>query len=207
MDLDETLVHSGFNPFTRKSDVTLNITVEGRNHVINVLKRPFVDEFLKEMSEIFEIIVFTASISEYASALLDQLDKNHYFSRRLYRQDCSFNKGLYIKDLKVIGKDLKDLIIIDNNPVSYAVNEDNGIPILTWYNDLNDRELLKLIPLLKYLSNVDDVRPIIRRIVNRRTNEVDFYLVENIINNKNDENQKFQNNVYNINNNNLNNDF
>ena len=206
LDLDETLVHSGFNPFTRKSDVTLNINVDGRNHVINVLKRPYVDEFLKEMSEIFEIIVFTASISEYASALLDKLDRNHYFSKRLYRQDCIFNKGLYIKDLKIIGKDLKDLIIIDNNPVSYAVNEDNGIPILTWYDDLNDKELLKLIPLLKYLSNVDDVRPIIRLIVNRRTNEVDYNVVNSIINDKNYENDIYKNNLNN-NNNNLSNEF
>ena len=188
LDLDETLVHSGFNPFTRKSDITLTIYLDGREHVINVLKRPHVDEFLREISKYYEIIVFTASISEYASPLLDQLDKNNYFSGRLFRQDCSFNHGLYIKDLRRIGKDLKDMIIIDNNPVSYAVNEDNGIPILTWYDDLTDKELIKLLPLLKYLADVDDVRPVINQIVNRRTNEVDFYMVNNIINNKKYEN-------------------
>ena len=192
LDLDETLVHSGFNPFTRKSDIMLTINVDGKNHNINVLKRPYVDEFLKEMSKIFEIVTFTASISEYAAEVLNHLDKNHYFTKRLFRQDCVFDRGLYIKDLKILGKDLKDLIIIDNNPVSYAFNEDNGIPILTWYDDLNDNELLKLVPLLKFLSKVDDVRPFIRRIVNRRTNEVDFYLVNNIINNKNNENDKLE---------------
>ena len=61
------------------------IEVFDDDNIVNVLKRPFVDEFLKEMAELFEIIVFTASIAEYASPLLDQLDKNHYFSRRLYR--------------------------------------------------------------------------------------------------------------------------
>jgi len=188
LDLDETLVHSGFNPFTRKSDITLTIYLDGKEHVINVLKRPHVDEFLREISEYYEIIVFTASISEYASPLLDQLDKNNYVSGRLFRQDCSFNHGLYIKDLRRIGKDLKDMIIIDNNPVSYAVNEDNGIPILTWYDDLTDKELIKLLPLLKYLADVDDVRPVINQIVNKRTNEVDFYMVNNIINNKKYEN-------------------
>jgi len=199
LDLDETLVHSGFNPFRRKSDLTLTINIDGRNHIINVLKRPYVDEFLKEISKYYEIIIFTASIAEYASPLLDKLDRNNYCSKRLFRQDCLFNHGLYIKDLKIIGKDLKDMIIIDNNPVSYAVNEDNGIPILTWYDDLNDNELYKLLPLLKYLSNVDDVRPIIKQIVNRKTNEVDFYLVNKIINNKNYENNIFKNNLYNNN--------
>ena len=204
LDLDETLVHSGFNPFTRKSDITLTIYLDGREHVINVLKRPHVDEFLREISEYYEIIVFTASISEYASPLLDQLDKNNYFSGRLFRQDCSFNHGLYIKDLRRIGKDLKDMIIIDNNPVSYAVNEDNGIPILTWYDDLTDNELMKLLPLLKYLAEVDDVRPVINQIVNRRTNEVDFYMVNNIINSKKYENGLNRNSPINNNNNQIN---
>lgn len=200
LDLDETLVHSGFNPFTRKSDINLIINIEGRDHVINVLKRPHLDEFLKEISEYYEIIVFTASVSEYASPLLDKLDKNNYLSGRLFRQDCLFNQGLYIKDIKIIGKHLKDMIIIDNNPISYADNEDNGIPILTWYDDLNDNELIKLIPLLKYLSTVNDVRPIIRQIVNRQTNEVDFHIVSKIINNKIYENEMVNNNLYNQNN-------
>ena len=104
LDLDETLVHSGFNPFTRKSDINLIINIDGRDHVINVLKRPHLDEFLKEISEYYDIIVFTASVSEYASPLLDKLDQNNYLSGRLFRQDCLFNQGLYIKDLKRIGK-------------------------------------------------------------------------------------------------------
>ena len=49
LDLDETLVHSSFNPFSRRSDITLTINIDGRNHIVNVLKRPYVDEFLKEM--------------------------------------------------------------------------------------------------------------------------------------------------------------
>ena len=70
---------------------------------------------------------------------------------------------------------------MDNNPSSYITNEDNGIPIKTWYEDLNDNELMKLIPLLKYLSNVDDVRNIIRQIVDKRNNEVDFNAVNKIL--------------------------
>ena len=69
--MDKALVHSGFNPFSRKSDITLTINIDGRNHIVNVLKRPFVDEFLKEMAELFEIIIFTASIAKYTSPLLD----------------------------------------------------------------------------------------------------------------------------------------
>jgi RNA polymerase II subunit A small phosphatase-like protein len=184
LDLDETLVHSGFHPFNRKSDFTLNIKVDGKNHTIYVLKRPYVEEFLSQIAPYFEIIIFTASISEYASPLIDMLDKNKLTSGRLFRQHCLFNHGLYLKDIKIIKKDLKDTIIIDNNPVSYVMNQDNGLPILTWYDDLNDKELLNLIPLLKYLSTQNDVRDVIKNIVDRQSNKIKFDIVDDLIKKK-----------------------
>ena len=193
LDLDETLVHSGFHPFKRKSDFTLNIKVDGKNHTIYVLKRPYVEEFLSEIAPYYEIIIFTASISEYASPLLDMLDKNKLTSGRLFRQHCLFNHGLYLKDIKIVQKDLKDVIIIDNNPVSYVMNQDNGLPILTWYDDLNDKELMNLLPLLKYLANVNDVREIIKNVVDKQTNKIKFNLVDELIKKKNNDN----NNNYN----------
>ena len=181
LDIDETLVHSSFIPFIRTPDISLNLNINGLNKIIYVLKRPYVDEFLKELSNIFEIITFTASISQYASPLLDQLDKNKIVSYRLFRQHCKYEKGEYIKDLSKIGRPLQDVIIIDNNPMSYIFNIDNGIPILTWYENPNDDELKKLIPLLKYLSKVDDVRTVIRQVVDRKMNRVDFDKVNQII--------------------------
>ena len=113
------------------------------------------------MSKLFNIIVFTASIPEYANPLLDRLDRHKVICNRLFREDCCESNGLYVKDLKVIGKNLKDLIIIDNNPISYSVNKENGIPIKTWHYDKGDIELEKLIPFLTFLSSVDDVRRVI----------------------------------------------
>ena len=199
LDLDETLVHSGFNKFNRKSDIVLNINIDGRNHTIYVLKRPYVDQFLKEISKYFEVFIFTASISQYATPLLDKLDKEKIFNGRLFREHCIYNSGLYLKDLNQIGKDLKDVIIIDNNPASYALNQENGIPILTWYDNLNDNELIKLIPLLKYLANVDDVRTVIKEIVNREINKINFDLINNLINNDKNQNKKINGGINNTN--------
>lgn len=186
LDIDETLVHSAFTPFNRPPDISLDIKLNGLNKKIYVLKRPHVDEFLEELSNIFEIITFTASLSQYAGPLLDKLDKFHIVNNRLFRENCIHQKGIFIKDLRKVGRDLKNIIIIDNNPVSYIANMDNGIPISTWYDNLDDNELMKLIPLLKYLANVEDVRPIIRQIVNRKINKIDFNIVNKLINGNND---------------------
>lgn len=183
LDLDETLVHSAFTPFERKSDLILNINIEGVNRTLYVLKRPHVDKFLYELSSIYEIIIFTASISQYANPLLDELDKNKYIKYRFFREHCTFTDGIYIKDLKIFDRKLNNMIIIDNNPLSYDNNIDNGIPILSWYDNINDNELLKLLPLLKYMSksSVQDVRSIINQIVDRNKNEIDFIAINRIL--------------------------
>ena len=53
-------------------------------------------------------------------------------------------------------------MLVDNSPHAYGYNLDNGIPIESWFEDKADTELLKLIDFLK-TTEVDDVRPIIRR--------------------------------------------
>jgi TFIIF-interacting CTD phosphatase-like protein len=60
-----------------------------------------------------------------------------------------------------IGRKLSDAIIIDNSPPSYMFQPENGMPILSWYEDKEDTKLYELIPALKLLSQVNDVRPII----------------------------------------------
>ena len=164
-DLDETLVHSALKPFSIKSDLVLSIPFEDKTQTVHVLKRPNVDKFLEKVSKLYEVVIFTAGIQNYASPLLNKLDPNKYISYRLYREHCTQCNKLYIKDLNAIGRELKDTIIIDNNPISYAFNKDNGIPILTWMTNQNDDELMKMIPLLEMLSTVEDVREIIKNVV------------------------------------------
>ena len=186
LDIDETIVHSSMLPFPNGSHLEIEIKVSGKKYIAYVLKRPYLEQFLNEMSLLFEIIVFTASIAEYAEPLLQELDPNKIIKYKLNRKHCLFYQGNYIKDLKVIKRPIKDLIIIDNTPIAYALNQENGIPIISWYDNPNDIELLKLIPLLKYLAKVNDVRPIIKQVVNKKLNQLDFNIVDKIIKNKNE---------------------
>jgi CTD small phosphatase-like protein 2 len=41
---------------------------------------------------------------------------------------------------------------VDNSPHAYGYQIDNGIPIVSWYDDDKDTELLKLIGFLKKIS-------------------------------------------------------
>ena len=184
LDLDETLVHSSFKPFSKKSDYMITINSRDKTKIVYVLKRPYAQEFLEEMSKFFEIIIFTASISIYASPLINLLDQKKIVSSKLYRQHCTFFNGVYVKDLRKLGKELKNMIIIDNNPLSYLFNKNNGLPILSWYDNVNDYELIKLIPFLKYLSKVEDVRKIISQVTIIENNTLNFGLINKFINTK-----------------------
>ena len=179
LDLDETLVHSSFTPF-EKNDIVLEVDFEGIMYNIYVLVRPSTREFIINLSKHFELVIFTASIPKYASPLLDILDKEKNIKHRLYREQCTFINGLYIKDLKRLNRPLKDLIIVDNSPLAFAFNEENGLPIKTWYDDYTDDELNKILPLLLFLSKVDDVRIYINNFVEE--NDIKYTEANDFIN-------------------------
>ena len=170
LDLDETLIHSSFQPLQInnkiiKPDIHFKIFFNFKYHDIFVYKRPFLNKFLKEMNKIFNIYVFTASIKKYAKPLLSILDKHNYIIKKFYRESCCLSEGKFIKDLRLLNLNLNDVIILDNNPISYKFNKKNGIPIKSWHFDKNDNELLKIIPFLNYLSTVDDVRKFIPYVI------------------------------------------
>ena len=189
LDLDETLVHSSFIPF-EKNDLILNVNFDGVFYNIYVLVRPGAEQFIKEMGKYYEIVTFTASIESYASPLLDLLDKENNVQYRLYRDHCNFVNGVFIKDLKRLNRSLKDIIILDNSPMAYAFDVDNGLPILSWFDNRDDKELIRVQQILKFLSYVDDVRKYIKRFL--RNNCINYQIARAIIKqyNENKKNKK-----------------
>lgn len=69
LDLDETLVHSAFKPFSQRSDILLNVELDKKIHIIHVLKRPGAEEFIEKMSKHYEVVIFTASLSAVSYTL------------------------------------------------------------------------------------------------------------------------------------------
>uniref|UniRef100_A0A8R1HJ56 protein-serine/threonine phosphatase n=1 Tax=Caenorhabditis japonica TaxID=281687 RepID=A0A8R1HJ56_CAEJA len=154
IDLDETLVHSSFKP-VKNPDFVIPVEIDGVEHQVYVLKRPYVDEFLAKVGEHFECILFTASLAKYADPVADLLDKKKVFRSRLFREACVFHKGNYVKDLSRLGRNLEQTLIIDNSPASYAFHPENAVAVTTWFDDPADTELMEILPTLEQLNAVN----------------------------------------------------
>ncbi|CZT20976.1 related to nuclear envelope protein NEM1 [Ramularia collo-cygni] len=175
IDLDETLIHSmakgGRMSTGHMVEVKLNYPASagggpqlasGVPILYYVHERPACHEFLRKVAKWYTLIVFTASVQEYADPVIDWLERERkYFSGRYYRQHCTYRNGAYIKDLAMVEPDLSRVAILDNSPMSYIFHEDNAIPIEGWISDPTDNDLLHLIPLLEGMQYVTDVRALL----------------------------------------------
>lgn len=108
-----------------------------------VNKRPHCDDFLRRVSKRpptnfwlpdansnlkvckwYNLVVFTASVQEYADPVIDWLEaERKFFSARYYRQHCTFRQGAFIKDLSSVEPDLSKVMILDNSPLSYMFHQ------------------------------------------------------------------------------------
>lgn len=165
LDLDETLVHSSLQPGLAV-DLILQFKTEEEVSTVYVQKRPGLDVFLKRVGELFEVVLFTASLPEYANIVVDKIDPEHTISARLYRSSCRVRPFGYLKDLSRIGRDLDRVMILDNCPQSYALQPGNAIPISSWFNDSTDTELFQLLPMLEILSDSNNVLDDIQALLN-----------------------------------------
>ena len=159
IDLDETLIHSlakgGRMSSGHMVEVKLNAPVYapvasitnqpapiiGPQHPIlyYVHKRPHCDEFLRKVCKWYKLVVFTASVQEYADPVIDWLElERTFFVGRYYRQHCTLRNGAYIKDLSSVEPDLSKVMILDNSPMSYIFHEGEPDPSQSVQRDLTD---------------------------------------------------------------------
>ncbi|CAK89905.1 unnamed protein product (macronuclear) [Paramecium tetraurelia] len=160
-DLDETLIHCN-ESIQVPGDVILPIKFPSGEIIeasINI--RPYAQQVLQTLHKHFEIIVFTASHSCYANVVIDYLDPHkNVIAHRFFRDSCmQTEEGAYIKDLRVIGnRSLSDMVLVDNAAYSFCLQQLNGIPIINYYDNKMDQELLYLQNYLMSLRTVRDVR-------------------------------------------------
>ncbi len=180
-DLDETLVHcQAKNIEECQFQICVNLPSNKKGKIgINI--RPNWKKALNLIKDNYVIIVFTASHRTYADAVLDFMDASRsFFPYRLYRNNCTCvkieNKEIYIKDLSLFKNiDLKNIIIIDNSVVSFTYNLNNGIPILPYYDSIQDNELLALAYYLNGIFKYDDLKE-----ANKKFVKLEYYKIKAI---------------------------
>mmetsp|Transcript_25983 Transcript_25983/g.49015 ORF Transcript_25983/g.49015 Transcript_25983/m.49015 type:complete len:337 (+) Transcript_25983:41-1051(+) len=162
LDLDETLVHCTVDPVPN-ADMIFPVTFGGIEYSVHVRLRPGVLQFLDAVKDDFEVVVFTASQKVYADCLLDRLDpEGKFIEHRLFRDSCLPVEGNYLKDLTVLNRPLESMVLVDNSPHAFGYQPNNGIPIESWFDDPEDKELWKLERFLRRIKDVEDVRNIVR---------------------------------------------
>ncbi|KAJ4885162.1 Haloacid dehalogenase-like hydrolase (HAD) superfamily protein [Raphanus sativus] len=180
LDLDETLVcayeTSTLPPALRNQAIDAGLNwfelecfssdkeVNGKPKInyVTVFERPGLHEFLEQLSHFADLVLFTAGLEGYARPLVDRIDTRKVLTNRLYRPSTvSTQYRDHVKDLLSTSKNMSRTVIVDNNPFSFLLQPSNGIPCVAFSaGQPNDTQLLDVIlPLLKQLSEEEDVRP------------------------------------------------
>jgi CTD small phosphatase-like protein 2 len=155
LDLDNTLVST-----LPICELGVNGCKPKVNYEIRV--RPYAHELLESASRLFEIIVFTAGTEDYAQIVVNILDPQRvYINRVLSRASCVHSKeGQLIKDLTIIkDRDINNMVIVDDSPISYSLQPNNGIPVTPYYGEEDDEELRYLADYLEELASSEDIIP------------------------------------------------
>ncbi|CDF34102.1 unnamed protein product [Chondrus crispus] len=144
IDLERTLIYSTYS----------------RASGWRVAKRPGAEAFLAYLASFYEIIVFTSALDSYAEPILNKLDPNGYITDKLYRAETDYKRGVHIKNLDVLNRDLSRVVVIDHDAKQVGLHPQNAIIVPEWTGDSSDTALLDLIPFLEAMVNDDvaDVR-------------------------------------------------
>ncbi|CAD8064024.1 unnamed protein product [Paramecium sonneborni] len=134
LDLDETLVYHRKN----KS-----------------LIRPYCKQFLERLSKVCTLVLFTAAKMEHATNMLKLIDPKKQYFKAVCTMDHMIGN---VKDLRIFQTDFKDIIIIDNCPLNFIGQINNGVPIMPFEGENEDNQLEELLQYLEKLLLVEDVR-------------------------------------------------
>ena len=199
LDLDETLIHADFDEEFSPDEYDTVIQFKAKNeeakkekniedsdstscclseveeddvHTVGIFIRKGVKHFLEEVNKYFEVGIFTASVKEYADAVISFLDpENKLIKFRLYRNNCiNFNDAFTVKDLRIFKNvDLKKIVLLDNSMYSFAAQINNGILINSFINDKEDNELFNALNyLVNFILPAEDVREVNEQFYNFR---------------------------------------
>jgi len=131
----------------------------------------------------YEIIAFSFDSNSNIDKALELIEnKSKYFDYVLYTDQLNINyNGKLIKDLNNLGRDIKNIIVIDTKNHIHKKYKNNLILIKGFYGDVSkDINLLKILGyLLENIKN-DNFQDDIRIRIKKFRNIIKTYLYNNI---------------------------
>eukprot|EP00613_Pedinella_sp_CCMP2098_P078602 CAMPEP_0171935042 /NCGR_PEP_ID=MMETSP0993-20121228/32538_1 /TAXON_ID=483369 /ORGANISM="non described non described, Strain CCMP2098" /LENGTH=409 /DNA_ID=CAMNT_0012575875 /DNA_START=65 /DNA_END=1295 /DNA_ORIENTATION=- len=139
-------------------------------------KRPGVENFLKDLGRYYELVIFTSNIGGIADPIIQALDKDGVVYFRLYREATKFHNGAHVKDLSALNRDLRKVLIIDDDPAAYQLQPGNAIHIKPFKDahDKGDSALEDLLPFLRAIVNeeVQDYPALLERFPSNEASDI-----------------------------------
>ena len=150
LDLDKTLINIQFVD----------------NKIMSNL-RPGIFSFLNTIKPLYELVSFTTAPKEYSDIILGIIEsQKKYFDYNLYREHSTLYCNSFVKDISKLGREIKRVIIVDDEPFNFKLNQENGIKIAPFSGDItkNDTALFELKKLLVLFHRVgcEDLRKAIK---------------------------------------------
>jgi len=171
LDVDETLVHGALQPLDRFPD-----------HVCDwcyLYKCPHVERFMDFCRQHFRVAVWPSASVDHIRVCLDQICPPDYpFEFVWGKERCTevlddpddYGRGerfRWRKNLRKVktrhGVDLGQVIMVDDSPEKLDRHYGNLVQIKPFSGDPNDRELLRLMPYLLELKQIENIRSVEKR--------------------------------------------
>lgn len=163
LDLDNTLIFSTTKePEYFDHEITINYNQ--KNQKIWIVERPHLQSFLNSLQEKYELVIFTAGIRQYGIKVIKKIDPTLRIDYLLDRRFCTVlgknnkNQDIYVKNLKILGREMSRVLIIDDREYSFCLDQENGILIPSFDGDLADRCLIQLEEYLNDCLKTKDFR-------------------------------------------------
>ena len=176
LDLDETLI-------CIKRDSNNKIKHNKFNNLMTLILRPGLLDFLHKMKKLYELILFSLGTSEYVSPIIKNIEKKEkFFEHILYREHVTYDdNGNFFKNLNLLNRDVKNILIVDDNSKNFKYHKSNGICIKPFYGDLNnDKITLKILGNILFKIRYDaDLTGDIRISLNKEKNNMLFSQIAN----------------------------
>lgn len=182
LDLDETLIYATEASLPRQADFLVE--------PYYIYKRPFLDVFLKNSLDWFEVAVWTSSTPSYAIAIVSAIFENPKTLSFVWASDrCTVVYDLEwfqyynrknLKKVKRKGYPLESIVAVDDTPQKWERSYGNLVRVTPFEGDETDDELKYLLLYLEQLRYAENIRSVEKRFWrNRLTRSIDESEISN----------------------------